>query len=135
MSKPRSQQQLDGPPARFALAGLNFEQLLRDVNVHGHVGIDFPHTQRRLAQILQGDGAQAVKCGSGALGGRTCAALGAPLGADALFERTEKCVGVGCESRLLGFKGAAAEIAGLVQSRQESEADAGDGRRVADRFP
>ncbi len=57
----RVEQQLDGAPPGLAHTGLHLEQLLRHMDVHGDIRINFLQPQRRFPQVLQGHRAQAVE--------------------------------------------------------------------------
>ena len=59
----------------------------------------------------------------------------APLGAHPIFDRPQEPVRIESKSRLLLFQRLSTEIAGLVQGRQQRQADAGGRRGRSDRLP
>ncbi len=99
--KSRLQQQFDGAPAGLAQAGLNFQDLLGDVDVQRQIGVDVPERERRFAQGGQRNGAQAVKRHPGPPQRRGVAAFGA----DAPLDRPQELFGLGRESRLFRLQG------------------------------
>ncbi len=74
-----------------------------------------------LAQVPERHRAQTVECGPGAQQRIACAALIA----DALFDGAQELLGVQEKSRLLRLQRPAAEVAALIERRQERQADAG----------
>ena len=117
------EQQLDRPPARGELAGLHLFAAARRRGCAAAVRHRFaaaPGTASR--SVVERHGAQAVKRGAGAQGHGRAAA---PLRADPLFDRSQKVLGIHREARLLALERLGAEVAGLVERRQEREPDAG----------
>jgi len=137
VSNPVSSSNSMGRRPGLAHAGLHLEQLLRYVDVHRQIGIELAQAERRAAQIFQRHGSQAVKwLPRFAAGLRRLAGHGCVVSASMRFSTARRKLSVSeAKSRLLGFQRLTAEIAGLVQSREECEADAGDRRRIADRLP
>jgi len=65
--QPLVQQQFERPSACCALAGAHFQHLLRDMDVHRHVRVNAAKRERGAAQVIERNGAQAVKSSAGPL--------------------------------------------------------------------